>query len=315
MRKKIITLYTASILSLMTALPMAADAATLNQNVTLESANLTLGDIFQDVNAPLGHVLAPAPHMGQKMVLNASDLNRIANAFAIKWQANGHEQVVVKRASTDISHTEVKDSVTQAIRKIMPNPLYDLDVKNRDLGFIVAGTFLPEIRIEDVRYDRQNENFSANIRIYDETNNMVAQRKLVGKITQMIEVPVLSQNMSKKSIIGAQDINMIRIPANSVSQNMILTTDDLIGMAPRRNITAHQPISANDIQAPIIIKKGEIVTMQLVHKRMRLTAQGKALDHGSKGEVIRIQNMNSRQVIEAKVTGPQKVEIITARAY
>ena len=45
-------------------------------------------------------------------------------------------------------------------------------------------------------------------------------------------------------------------------------------------------------------------------KRMRLTAQGRALEHGSKGETIRIQNMKTRKIIDATVIGSGTVSVL-----
>ena len=56
-------------------------------------------------------------------------------------------------------------------------------------------------------------------------------------------------------------------------------------------------------------KKGDLVIMVLKKGALNLTTKGKALDNGAKGDMVRILNTNSRQTIEAQVTGPQKVTI------
>ena len=44
-------------------------------------------------------------------------------------------------------------------------------------------------------------------------------------------------------------------------------------------------------------------------KQMLLTARGKALQHGSEGDVIRIANTQSNQTIEAEVVGSGRVAV------
>ena len=42
---------------------------------------------------------------------------------------------------------------------------------------------------------------------------------------------------------------------------------------------------------------------------MILTAQGKAVSGGSKGDVIQVKNIQSRTIIEAEVTGAGRVSV------
>ena len=43
---------------------------------------------------------------------------------------------------------------------------------------------------------------------------------------------------------------------------------------------------------------------------MRLTAQGKALQEGSIGDTVQVKNIQSKQKIEARVTGTNKVAVV-----
>ena len=44
---------------------------------------------------------------------------------------------------------------------------------------------------------------------------------------------------------------------------------------------------------------------------IQLTAKGRALDNGSKGETIRIVNKSSNKIVEGTVTAPQTVSVET----
>ena len=49
--------------------------------------------------------------------------------------------------------------------------------------------------------------------------------------------------------------------------------------------------------------------MFLQAPKMVLTAQGKALERGSNGDVIRISNTQSKKVVEAEIIGHGKVAV------
>jgi flagella basal body P-ring formation protein FlgA len=69
------------------------------------------------------------------------------------------------------------------------------------------------------------------------------------------------------------------------------------------------PLSAADVQRPVMVSKGEIVVIALQTPQMQLSARGHALNNGSKGDVIRIANTQSRQIVEAVVTGPGQATV------
>ena len=55
--------------------------------------------------------------------------------------------------------------------------------------------------------------------------------------------------------------------------------------------------------------KGSLVTLILQTPKMTLTARGKALQPGSEGDVIRINNLQSNTVVEAEVVASGRVMV------
>ena len=58
-----------------------------------------------------------------------------------------------------------------------------------------------------------------------------------------------------------------------------------------------------------MVAKGSLVTIFLQAPKMVLTAQGKALENGSDGDVIRISNTQSKNIVEAEIIGHGKVAV------
>ena len=83
----------------------------------------------------------------------------------------------------------------------------------------------------------------------------------------------------------------------------------MIGMTPRRFILAGRPLRSGDMVAPKIVSRGDLVTVLLNQGPLSLTAKGKALENGAKGDVIRVVNVSSNVTIEALVTGVNEVRV------
>ena len=99
--------------------------------------------------------------------------------------------------------------------------------------------------------------------------------------------------------------------SSRINSGTILSAADLVGMTPRRMVLDGKPIVANDVEAPRIVKRGESVTLNFKSGSLELSAMGKALEHGSKGDLVRVVNNSSNRTIEALVTGEREVTVQT----
>jgi flagella basal body P-ring formation protein FlgA len=72
-------------------------------------------------------------------------------------------------------------------------------------------------------------------------------------------------------------------------------------------LSAGQPFRGDDVRKPIVITKGETVTMQFMVPGVELTAMGRAMSEGGMGDTVTIQNIASYRMISGTVTGPGTV--------
>ncbi|MDH3236305.1 MAG: flagellar basal body P-ring formation chaperone FlgA, partial [Alphaproteobacteria bacterium] len=92
----------------------------------------------------------------------------------------------------------------------------------------------------------------------------------------------------------------------------IIQRSDIVGQAARRSLPSGQPVRDGDIEAPTLVRRGALVTMEISTPMMRLTARGKALDNGTLGETVRLRNIQSKRVIQGTVVGLDRVRIAPA---
>jgi flagella basal body P-ring formation protein FlgA len=59
----------------------------------------------------------------------------------------------------------------------------------------------------------------------------------------------------------------------------------------------------------VLVARNSTVTIVLQTGYLRLTAQGKAIEDGAKGDTIRVTNLQSKKTIEAVVAGPDFVTV------
>jgi flagella basal body P-ring formation protein FlgA len=90
---------------------------------------------------------------------------------------------------------------------------------------------------------------------------------------------------------------------------VILEPEDLAGFSPKRTLRAGTPIRVAEVQPPVVVSKGALVTLVLDTPSMTLTARGRALEDGGDGDTIRVTNAQSRTTVQGVVTGAGKVAV------
>ena len=109
--------------------------------------------------------------------------------------------------------------------------------------------------------------------------------------------------------ITDNDITWSKVRANRLQPDTVLAKNDLIGKAPKRGMRAGFAIRTSEIRRPVLVEKGSLVTVMVRTPQMLLTARGKALESGSKGDTLRIRNTKSLAVVEAEVIGVGRVAV------
>ena len=115
--------------------------------------------------------------------------------------------------------------------------------------------------------------------------------------------------MAAGATIAAGDLETIKVRRDRAAPDAATDAAQLIGMTPRRPLQAEEPVRLGDVQRPVLVHRGDLVTLVLETATLRLTAQGKALEDGAINALVRVENTKSNRVIDAAVTGPGLVAV------
>ncbi len=289
------------------ALP--GEPVALRETVTVNSSLVRLGDLFTGAGEKSPAVVAYAPGPGERAVFDARWLYRIAKAYKLDWKPLSiGEQTVVKRESQIISHEEIRDYILAALVDKGTDADMQVELSNRLLRIHVAGDRTATAAVEDVAFDPRTQRFTA-VLVAPADNPAAKRFRVTGRLHKMTETPVLNRRILPGEVIASDDITWIKTRSSRLQRNTILAAEDLIGREPRRGLRAGVPVRASEVRRPVLVPKGGLVTMVLRMPSRVLTAQGRALEAGSDGDVIRVTNTQSNTVIEAVVAGAGRVSI------
>lgn len=287
----------------------SAQAAEPAAEVALLADVVTVGDVFPGITHDAGYVLSPAPAYGKTMTLSAGDLKRISDAFNLGWQpVSNLTQTSIRRASQDIGADKISAALQSALAQKLDGQKFEAMLTERNMAMHVPENMSAELAVSDLRYDLARGEFSALLTAGSE------QKPVTGRLIPVTSVPVLKAQLQKGALITAEDLDYVDVRNSDLGANVLVSADQLIGMTPRRGLGALKPIASSDVTSPVVVKKGETVTMVLQNSEMTLTTQGKALESGAVGETVRIVNPSSGQSIEGIVTAVKTVSILSPGA-
>ncbi len=269
---------------------------------------IIVSDVFDGVTGTdADHYLAPAPAPGKTMTLSTYDLTRISDAFSLGWTPDGDaDHVVIRRADNQIDRFDVQAALAQKMKEEMGGQRFDMEVSDSSIGFSVPEMAEKTVAVEKLTYDAAAGTFRALVAAAAAPG---VKKEISGHYYPISQIPVLRTPLRPGDVISANDIDYVDMLSTSISSSMITEASGLIGKTPRRGIVAMKPLTMADVQQPVIVKKGDLVTMVLKNNALSLTVQGRAMDNGAEGDAIRVMNPSSKQVIDAVVTGAETVNI------
>ncbi len=309
------TFKTAIMLALLAAAPAAGaepgGQVILRSHVVVNSDLVLLGDIFTGAGDKADTPVAYTPAPGKRAVFDARWLSRVARAHGLNWRPTGiRDRTVVKRESFVIGRQEIEDVILAALIDRGANPGLEVELSNRMLRLHVAGDATATIAVEDAVFEPRTKRFTAII-VAPADDPSAKRIRVTGRLIKVSDVPVLARRVMSGEIIGEGDIEWIKVRSSRLQRDIILDAGDLVGKSAKRGLRAGKPVRASEVRRPLLVTKSSLVTIILRAPSLLLMSQGRALEHGSDGDTIRVINTQSNKVIEAMVIGPGRVTVRT----
>ncbi|MCP1336829.1 flagellar basal body P-ring formation chaperone FlgA [Futiania mangrovi] len=85
--------------------------------------------------------------------------------------------------------------------------------------------------------------------------------------------------------------------------------DRLVGLEVKRTIYAGQPVHPADLGPPTLVERNAIVEVRYIAGALQIRTEGRALDSGGAGDLVRVMNLSSRATVTARVVGPSSLEV------
>jgi flagellar basal body P-ring formation protein FlgA len=292
------------------------DLVVLRAEAVVEDDVVRLGDLFDGIGEPglAATPVARAPEPGVAVEVGARWLYAVAKAHALPWQPRSrYERINLRRASQDVAAEEIDAALRLALADQGLTGDVQLAYDNPDLRLRLPSNSGGGLRITRLTLDPSNGRFLAQV-VAPAAGEPKARLAVTGRAVQLVEVPVLRRAVKPGEVIRERDIEWSSVQANRLTRTTVIESGTLVGMSPRRPIRAQDIIRTTDLQTPVVVSKNSLVTIRLQTERMDLSVQGRALENGAEGDVVRVMNTKSNTVVNAVVVDGGTVAVMAAGA-
>ncbi|HWR38004.1 MAG TPA: flagellar basal body P-ring formation chaperone FlgA [Patescibacteria group bacterium] len=115
------------------------------------------------------------------------------------------------------------------------------------------------------------------------------------------QVVIATRLLSQGEIISAGNIRLDRRDVSHLAAGYITDEKKIMGLAVRRVVVPGTVLTTAMLGKPLMIHKGQAVTLLIRTNGIEVSVAGTALQDGSEGQMIRVQNNTSKKAVTGQV--------------
>ena len=258
-------------------------------------------------------VISSAPLPGKIRQLNENYILlrlKQAKIDLSKVRLDVPEEIQVARAFIEISKADIRKAVTDYLQANMPWDREKAKIRNIRVTDTVI---LPKGKVTYSVEPLKNTDFrgSVPLPIHFKVDGQFQKRILVtADIDVMAEVVVAIRPLRRHRKITEEDIETRLMNLAQLPSNIILDPEEVLGKRAKSNIAPNQVLRPDLIEFPPLVKRGDVVVIIAESSGLRITALGTVEEReGRRGERIRIENIDSKKSLYARVVDSKTVQV------
>lgn len=275
--------------------------------VAIEGEFVRLSDLFDGVSNDKAVLRAPAP--GRRVSIEVTQLVDIARANGVAWRPQTRfDRVLIERAGRTLDLNDILPTLRKALQAEGVRATDEIDLGSRSVTVSLPLDAPTDVEVRQMQFDRAQNRFTATI-VAGGAHQGAQRLTLHGRVHATARVPVLRRAVNAGEIIRSGDVEFAHIRGDGGRRDVIADPQRLIGLAARVRLREREPVRESDVRAPTLVARNASVTIVLQAGNLQLSAQGRAIEDGARGDTIRVLNVQSNRTIEATVVGTDMVSV------
>lgn len=123
------------------------------------------------------------------------------------------------------------------------------------------------------------------------------------------ETVVATRTLRAHTLISANDVRLV----DGIVPGAATAAEEVVGRETRIAIYKDAPVGRRDIGPPAIVERNQRVPLLFADGPLAIATEGRALDRGGEGDVIRVMNTGSRKTVSGIVLADGTVAVQPAQ--
>jgi len=143
-----------------------------------------------------------------------------------------------------------------------------------------------------------------------EKGNKTKSIKVSGKVRILKEFFCAAFRLSRDQIISENDIIPCLVDVSEIKDSPCDEVSQIIGKEVKFNIPAGNVIRKKALRIPVIIKRGDKITILGKTENLIIKTEGEAMQNGSEGAMIKVKNISTKKDIIGKIIDSNTVQVV-----
>jgi flagella basal body P-ring formation protein FlgA len=125
-------------------------------------------------------------------------------------------------------------------------------------------------------------------------------------------IVVAKRPVIRGNVITAADVEVRTLEPSAKNAGRRGTFDSIekvIGMEAKQPLQQDETVYADQVQSPVLVKRGELITVSSRSSSICVRTSAKASQDGSKGDLIQVESIDSKQKYDARVVGLREASV------
>jgi flagella basal body P-ring formation protein FlgA len=301
------------------------------QQCSPHGAVVTLGDIAEIYSADAEQAgklaaieLFPAPPAAQQRVLRVREVQDLLSMRGInlaEQRFSGSSQIVLTSASEPIRADQslTSSAIKRAHRRVQEAILQYLQTKSgsgetRYLQFetptALARAAANPVQPISVSGGSPPWTGSQRFEVKIDSSEGLAPFTIEAQVTVPSAVVAAVHSLSRGAVIRESDLAIVRDAPRVGESGIFHSIEEVAGKQTTRAVPDGKIIVPDDLQAPLLVHKGDVVTVYAQSAGIRVRTTARARDDGGLGDLVTMETMQDRKPYQARVCGMRETEVL-----
>ena len=127
-------------------------------------------------------------------------------------------------------------------------------------------------------------------------------------------VVVAARSLPQGTVIRAADVELQRGVPQDQRSGGLNSIDEVVGKETTRAIPKGKALQQESIRSPLLVRRGDVVTVYARNSGICVRTLGRAHDNGSLGELVAVESLADRSTYFARVSSVREVEVYARSA-